>query len=103
MMYMETDSTVVPRRPVEDEAIHGRVTGLQRDHSLDLLVALLRGHPVRTTAREVDSVDIGVVGVVAVGGFIGSLRLRLLLTMWLLRLRQILLSLRILLRRQWRW
>lgn len=27
-MHMETDITVVPRRPVEAEAIHGRVTGL---------------------------------------------------------------------------
>ena len=97
MMLMETDSTAVPRLPVEAEAIRGRVTGLLRDHSSDLPVALSRGHPVRITAREVDSVDIGVVRVVAVGGFVGSLRLRLLLTMWLLRLRQILLSLRILL------
>ena len=81
----------------------GRVMGLLKDHFWDLLVALSRGHPVRITAREVDSMDIGAVGVVAVGGFVGSLRLRLLLSMWLLRLRQILLSLRILLLRRWRW
>lgn len=66
-------------------------------------MALLRGHPVRTTAREADTVDIGVVGVVAVGGFVDSLRLRLLLTRWLLRLRQILVSLWIFLLRRWRW
>ena len=89
MMRMEMDSTAVPRLPVEAEAILGRVTGLLRDLSSGLLVALSRGHPVRITAREVATVDIGVVGVVAVGGFVGSLRPRLLLTMRLPLWRQI--------------
>ena len=81
----------------------GRVTGLLRDRFSGLLVALSRWHSVRITAREVASVDIGVVGVVAVGGIIGSLRPRLLLTMRLQLLSQITLSLLILLVRRWRW
>ena len=66
-------------------------------------MALSRGHPVRITAREVATVDIGVVGAVSVGGIVGSLRPRLLLTMRLPMPRQIMLSLLILLVRRWRW
>ena len=81
----------------------GRVTGLLRDRFSDLLVALSRGPPVRITAREVATVDIGVVRMVAVGGFVDSLRPRLLLTMRRQLLRQITLSLLILLARRWMW
>ena len=79
MMRMETDSTAVPRLPVEAEAIRGRVTGLLRDLSSGLLVDLSRGHPVRITAREVVTVDIVVVRAVAAGGITDRLRLRQLL------------------------
>ena len=85
MMLMETDSTAVPRLPVEAEAMHGRVTGLLRDLSSGLLVALSRGHPARIPAKEVDSGDVGVVGVGAVGDFAAHQRLGLLVLQMLRR------------------
>ena len=103
MMRMETESIVVPRLRVAVEATPGRVTGRLSELFLGLRVALSRGHPVRSTVREAAIVDIEVVGVVAMGGFVGSLRPRLLLTMRLPLLRQITLSLLILLVRRWMW
>ena len=103
MMRMETESIVVPRLRVAVEATPGRVTGRLSDLFSGLLVALSRGHPVRITAREAATMDIEVVGVVAVGGFVDSLRPRLLLTMQRQLLRQITLSLLILLARRWMW
>ena len=103
MMRMETESTVVPRLRVAAEAMPGRVTGRLSDLFLGLRVALSRGHPVRSTAREAATMDIEVVGVVAVGGFIDSLRPRLLLTMRRQLWKQIILSPPSLLVRRWRW
>lgn len=80
MMHMEAESTVVPRLRVAVEAMPGRVTGLLRDRFSGLQVVLSREPPDRITAREVATVDIGVVGVVAVGGIADSLRPRQLLT-----------------------
>ena len=103
MMRMEMDNIVVPLPWEEVVVMPGRVTGLLRDRFSTLHVDLSREPQVRTTAREVATVDIVVVGVVAVGGIADSLRLRQLLTMRRQQWRPITLSPRISLPRRWMW
>ena len=93
MMRMEMDNIVVPHPREEVVVMPGRVTGLLRDRFSALQVDLSREPPVRITAKEVATVDIVVVRVVAVGGIADSLRLRQLLTMRCQPWRQITLSL----------